>query len=124
MSCNEDLPKLCIQWGNAHEQTVIFTQDGEEIDITDYTILWELRRDLIDTDDAIVYASGQVIPDVDQTANRGKGEFTITSEQSKQKYDIYHTDFKIWDNEDKPLGNTTMFNIEIVPVSTRGNLPE
>jgi preprotein translocase subunit SecB len=122
MTCTPQ--KIQIKWGNPYVRDLAFTSNEVPINLTDYNILWAMKRDINVTNDTTAVANGTCVVDADQVTNTGKAVFSLTELQTKRTFGTYYIDFKVYDDNDVLIGNTTMFNIEIVPVSTMGDLPQ
>lgn len=124
MTCNTSAGTICIKWGNPYTRDVSFAQNGSQIDLTDYTILWALKRDLNTTNDNTAVAKGTLAITDQSGVGEGLATWTITSAQTKVAYGTYTLDFKVFNASDELVGNTSYFTVEIVPVSTQDELPE
>jgi len=94
--------ELIAKWGNAYVRTITVKNNGEPIDISDYTIVFTAKRTLNRDDDENAQLKITLENDSDQVSNKGQARLIISAEENKFKPEVYDADFKVFDALDNP----------------------
>jgi hypothetical protein len=123
-SCLDVAGKMQIRRNNAYNREVTFSDSDEQpINLTGYTIYYAIKKDIdkITDDDATI--TGELIIDPDQATNTGKALFSLTAAQTvTMPLGTYFIDFRVFNELEVLIGNTTLINVQVVPIATQRNV--
>ena len=101
--------EIYAKWGNAVIRTITVKQNGEPLDLTDYSLVCTIKRTLKRDDDENAIIKVNLTVEEDQITKKGKANLIITKEQNKIQDGVYYGDIKLFTPGGEPQ-NTSIFN--------------